>query len=217
MKIYKIGHACFVFEEEGTKILTDPGQFSTENLEREEIIKTRGLDAVLITHIHGDHLNVDSLKGLIENNPGVGIVGNEEVKKLLGEKGIEARAVADSEKFTVGKFNLQAFETDHAPIHNDIPVPRNTGFLFDGRVYHPGDALFAPPGHIDLLGVPFGAPWATVGELIDYALEVEPGKITPSHDGLLRELGPFQFVAGAMLGKFGIEFVPLRPGEEYDL
>ena len=179
--------------------------------------KIRNVNAVLVTHVHGDHLNTDSLKAIMGNNPNVEVIGNQEVHGLLGGEGIEVHTVKDKEEFLVGDFKLQAFETDHGFIHKTISAVRNTGYLFNGVVYHPGDALFAPPGEIELLGVPFGAPWATIGQLIDYAIEVHPRRVTPSHDGLLRELGPFQSLSTKMLGEVGIEFIPLRPGEEYEV
>jgi len=217
MKIYKIGHSCFVIEEGGTKVLTDPGQFSSENLEREEMVKLRDLNAVFITHVHPDHLNVDLLKVVMENNPGVDVFGNQEVADLLAKEGTEIKLVKDKEEFSVGEFSVQAFETDHGFIHESVPTVRNTGYLFNGIVYHPGDALNVPPGEIELLGVPIGAPWATIGQLLDYALEVKPEKAMPTHDGLLSGLGPFQFLMSKVLGEAGIEFIPLRPGEEYEI
>jgi len=66
MKIHKIGHSCFVLEEARTKILTDPGQFTSQNLEHEDMERLRDIDAVLVTHVHADHLNVDSLKAVMK-------------------------------------------------------------------------------------------------------------------------------------------------------
>jgi len=127
---------------------------------------------------------------------------------------IQVKIVEDEESFSVKDFEIQAFETDHAPIHKSMPVVRNTGYLFNKTVYHPGDALFVPPHEVNLLGLPVGAPWASVSELIDYAREVKPKKITPSHDGQLKELGPFQYILTRALEDLGVEFIPLRPGEE---
>lgn len=212
MKIHKIGHSCFVLEEAGTRILTDPGQFTSQNLEHEDMVRLRDIDAVLVTHVHPDHLNTDSLEVVMKNNPGLQVIGNNEVHDLLS--GIQVKVVEDKEDFSVGDFEIQAFETNHALIHKSMPVVRNTGFLFNKSVYHPGDALFVPPHDVDLLGLPIGAPWASIGELVDYAREVKPKKITPSHDGLLKELGPFQYILTKALEDLGVEFIPLRPGEE---
>ena len=45
-----------LIELDGLTVLTDPGAFSQEQNQ------IRGIDVVLITHEHGDHLHVESLK-----------------------------------------------------------------------------------------------------------------------------------------------------------
>src|SRR3990167_7420555 len=71
MKIKKIGHCCLRIEEQETVILTDPGVFST--LQNEE----QGIDIVLITHEHGDHLHIESFScGHAEIYPSIDPVWN---------------------------------------------------------------------------------------------------------------------------------------------
>src|SRR3989344_5644853 len=49
-------------EENGVRILTDPGTYSTQQSE------VKNIDFVLITHEHADHFHIDSLKALLKNN-----------------------------------------------------------------------------------------------------------------------------------------------------
>ena len=58
MKITKFGHCCLLIEENGVRILTDPGTYSTQQSE------VKNIDFVLITHEHADHFHIDSLKAL---------------------------------------------------------------------------------------------------------------------------------------------------------
>ena len=41
-------------------------------------------------------------------------------------------------------FDVHVYGRKHAEIHRDIPIIENTGFLVDGEVFHPGDALTVP-------------------------------------------------------------------------
>lgn len=211
MTIHKIGHSCFVVRGRDSQIATDPGVYTDGQR------KLTGLSAILITHRHKDHMDVDSLKVMLDKNPDAEVISNSEVKELLVKENIEVRAVLNEERFSVGEFEIQGFETDHAFIHTSIEVPRNTGFLFDVKFYMPGDALFAPPTAPKALGIPFGAPWATIGELLDYGARVKPEKCFPTHDGMLKILGLFEGVPKEVLAPLGIEYIPMRAGDEIEL
>ena len=82
MKSTKFGHCCLLVEENGVRILTDPGSYSTQQTQ------VKNIDFVLITHEHEDHLHVDSLKALLENNPQAKIITNKSVGALLEKEGI---------------------------------------------------------------------------------------------------------------------------------
>ena len=61
MKIYKYLHSCLVLEENGKRLLIDPGAFSfLEGLLKPEDIGP--VDAILLTHQHLDHYYPDALK-----------------------------------------------------------------------------------------------------------------------------------------------------------
>ena len=55
MRITKFGHACVRIEHDGQVVVIDPGAFT----EREAV---DGATAVLVTHEHVDHLDVDHLR-----------------------------------------------------------------------------------------------------------------------------------------------------------
>ena len=62
MKITKLGHCCLIVKEGNITILTDPGSYTTDQN------TVKGIDIVLITHEHGDHFHVESLKAILKNN-----------------------------------------------------------------------------------------------------------------------------------------------------
>jgi L-ascorbate metabolism protein UlaG (beta-lactamase superfamily) len=51
MKIYKYLHSCLVFEQDGYKLLFDPGNFTFIE-DREKPENFADVDAMIITHIH---------------------------------------------------------------------------------------------------------------------------------------------------------------------
>ena len=95
MNITKLGHCCLVLEENGMKILTDPGSFTTEPVKA-----VTGINIILITHEHTDHYHIESIEAVLKNNPGAVVVSNSAVAKLLAEKdmslhGGRRRAIRD--------------------------------------------------------------------------------------------------------------------------
>ena len=122
MKIYKIGHSCFVLEEGSTKVMTDPGSTTAEQ------VKIKDLDAVLITHIHGDHvfglpgiLNTLRLNGYNRKLEIYGPKGSKEwIRKyldLVGGRGqdLDLRVVEVKEGiiFDEGEYFVETKEMDH--------------------------------------------------------------------------------------------------------
>lgn len=63
MKITKFAHSCLLIEVAGAKILTDLGSWNPE------IPEVSGLNAILITHEHTDHFDIEKLKAVVSNNP----------------------------------------------------------------------------------------------------------------------------------------------------
>ena len=56
-------------------------------------------------------------------------------------------------------------------------------------LFHPGDSYDVTPSGIDLLALPFAAPWAKTSMTIDFANSVKPGRAIPIHDVFLNEIG----------------------------
>ena len=183
MRLTKFGHSCLLVEEGRARILLDPGTMSDGFEELE------GLSAVLFTHQHGDHLDTERLRGVLDRNQGVRVVSDEGSAELLGEAGVAVEVVHDGDEFEVGGVGVRVAGRDHAIIHPDIPVVFNVGYLVAGRLFHPGDA-FTPPGQrVDVLAVPAGAPWLKVSEPISYLRQVRPLVAVPVHEKVLSAAG----------------------------
>lgn len=207
MKITKLGHCCLLIEEAGERILTDPGNYSESQNEVKDI------DFVLITHEHQDHLHIDSLKIVLENNPQAKVITNTAVAKLLDEASIAYELIADNETRKLGEVAVQALEAEHAEIHKEWPRVLNSGFFIADKLFYPGDALIDPKREVEVLALPVAGPWIKIGEAVDYALHLKPKHTFPVHDAGLKQPGVAHRVPGEILPKHGISFEVIVEGE----
>ncbi len=212
MRLTKFGHACVRIEHEGTTVVIDPGMFTDAEA-------LAGADAVLITHEHFDHFVEDRLRAAAEADPGLRIWANRSVAGQLEGLGARVTVVGEGDAFDINGLGVSVHGEWHAVIHPDIPRVGNIGFLLDGRLFHPGDALTLPPQPVETLLLPIAGPWAKVSELIDYVREAAPQRAVAIHEAVLSEAG--QFVHGRLLGDAGpgtgAQLSQPSPGEHLDL
>jgi L-ascorbate metabolism protein UlaG (beta-lactamase superfamily) len=212
MKITKLGHCCLIVDIRGVRFLTDPGNYTTAQDE------VTNIHYVVITHEHTDHLHVDSLKKIISNNPGVKVISNAAVGKILDKEGIPYNKVAHGETFDVNGIKISGHGEKHAPIFRDYEQVENTGYLFDDKLFYPGDAFYKPNAKVDILAYPVGAPWSNISESIEYVLAVKPRIAFGVHDGnLIRTAGLVKRLPELMLSKEGITAIQLESGKETEL
>lgn len=178
----KFGHACVRIDKEERNLLIDPGVFTDPSA-------LNGATAVLITHEHADHFAEGPLRAAADANPALEVWTNKAVADQLGGLGDRVHVVGHGDAFTVEGFDVRVHGTWHAEIHPDIPRITNIGFLVDGKVFHPGDALTVPEEEVDTLMLPVHAPWSRIGQLIDWVREVHPRQTYAIHDGLLNDIG----------------------------
>ncbi|MFC0037698.1 MBL fold metallo-hydrolase [Actinomadura rayongensis] len=183
MNITHFGHACVLVElDGGGRLLLDPGTYSGG------FEDVTGLDAVLFTHEHPDHLDLGRLPALLKANPGARVLADPGTSARLDEAAVDHETVTDGDTVSVADATVQVVGGDHAVIHPDLPCPHNNGYLIDGALYHPGDAFAPPPAPARVLLLPTGAPWMKVAEGIDYLRAVAPEIAVPIHQGGLAEV-----------------------------
>ena len=181
MTITKFGQSCLLVETDSARILLDPGSYSTAQND------LKNIDALLITHVHKDHLNLESVKAIVANNPNVKIFSNVQVKEALTNIGIECQLLGDGETTNVNGVSIEGFGTDHIEIHSSLPRDKNTGYLIAERFFHPGDSYTMPTKPVEILAWPVAGPWCKLGESVDYALAIKPKVAIPIHDAMLSD------------------------------
>jgi len=196
--ITKLVHACLLVEVGGRRILIDPGTFSWQD-ERFVPSMVEGVDRVMITHEHADHVSVEFLRSALERSNDAAVETTPALQAILADHGINA--------VTEGT-------PQFAAPHERIPIgpgPQNVGFHVDGVLSHPGDShSFVET--MPILAMPFIAPWGSLTNGADRARLVRPRYVIPIHDWFLSEGGrAFMYrLANMALDEDGIELVEIE-------
>jgi L-ascorbate metabolism protein UlaG (beta-lactamase superfamily) len=177
VRITHYGHACLLIDTGAARLLFDPGTFSAG------FEAVDGLDAVLITHQHPDHLDPERLGPLLAANREARLIVDAGTAGQLGSRPHEVLAPGASVQ--VGGSRIDVLGGEHAVIHPDIPVIPNNAYLIDGTHLHPGDSFTPPPAPVDVLFLPTGAPWLKLSEAVDYLRAVAPRTAVPIHEAVL--------------------------------
>jgi len=188
VKVTWYGHACFLIETNGTKLLTDP--FLTGNPLAPVRVGNVEADYILVSHGHGDHVG-DSVA--IAKRTGATVISNFEIQNWFVGQGVEnvhAQHIGGGYDYPWGRVKLTI-------AHHGSGLPDGTyggnpvGFLFyiEGKtIYHACDTglfydmrLIGEEG-IDLAILPIGDNF-TMGP--DDALRavklIEPRQVVPIH------------------------------------
>lgn len=182
MKLTKKSHACVRLEKDGRTLVLDPGAFTEQDA-------ALGADALLVTHEHPDHFDEGRLRAALDARPDVELWTLRSVAdRLAAAYPGRVHTVGHGDTFTAAGFDIEVHGELHAVIHPDIPRVTNVGYLVDGAVFHPGDALTVPGTPVDTLLLPVMAPWNKISEVIDYVREVKPRRAYDIHDALLTDL-----------------------------
>ncbi|MFF3748922.1 MBL fold metallo-hydrolase [Streptomyces sp. NPDC002018] len=209
MRLIKKRHSCVRLEKDGRTLVIDPGVYTEEDA-------TEGADAILVTHEHADHFHEGRLRAGLEANPAAELWTLRSVAEQVSAAFPgRVRTIGHGDAFTAAGFDVRVHGELHAVIHPDIPRITNVGFLVDGSLFHPGDALTVPDEPVETLMLPVQAPWNKISEVIDYVREVKPRRTLDIHDALLAELARPLYDTLAELG--GAEHTRLAAGDSAEV
>jgi len=224
LKITFHGHACFVLEADGRRVIIDP--FLTGNPAADiSVDRLPKIDAVLLSHGHGDHLG-EAVP--IARRDGATVVATFELATFCEERGAVAHAmhIGGAHQFPFGRVKLvPAFHGGQ--IHGDsgryTTNPCGIVVTMAGRtVYHTGDTALTLEmqlleGRVDVLLCPIGDNYTMGIEDAARAVEfVKPRTVIPMHydtwDLIAADPEAFR---RAVAGR--AEVVVLKPGQSHTL
>lgn len=179
MKLTKYAHACFFVEEQGQKLIVDPGSFTELPDELDNTV------AIIITHEHGDHFSPDNIEKIKAQNPNVQIfAAREVVEKLPG-----STEPALAHNYQVGPFSLQFYGGLHETIRSGTPPLSNLGVCINDAVAYPGDSYAQVGKRVKVIMAPASAPWLHVSAAYAFTANAQADITIPTHDALLSEIG----------------------------
>jgi L-ascorbate metabolism protein UlaG (beta-lactamase superfamily) len=216
MRITHLGHACLLIETGGLRILIDPGAFSPG------IADVTGLDLILVTHQHADHVDLERLPAVLKANPQAWLYAEPQAASVMEGAGIAADHTVAGEVLTFEQVQVTPVGERHALINEALPRIGNLGLVLraegEPSLFHPGDAYDAEPGQVDILALPLNAPWAASRESVAFAQRISPRFCIPIHDALLSAIGRRLYLSHVQtFGPEGMAVRDLSDGVPFDV
>ena len=244
-RIEYVGHATVFVDLDGVRLLTDPLlRNRVAHLRRSTPVSARsrrGVDAVLISHAHYDHLDLPSLEKLGKSIP---MVVPRGLGGLLRKRRFESVVEVEvGEALGIGELQIRAVQAVHDGGRSPLGVSADpVGYVVSGTksIYFAGDTdLFdgmteLGPVDIGLIPIWGWGPGLGGGHLdptraAEAVARVEPGLVIPIHWGTyfpihlgLRgrpafvDLPPLEFLTAVKEAAPGVDVKVLRPGESVD-
>lgn len=237
-----LGHATVLIEIDGTRLLTDPviGRRVGPLVRIAPAVDDGALDrldAVLLSHLHGDHLDLRSLRRVARTVP---IIAPRPAARWLARHGFgDVRELQAGEETTTGALRVVAVPAEHAAKRWPWgPAAEAVGYVARGSraVYFAGDTdlfdeMATLKGTVDMALLPVAGWGPTLGpghldarRAAEAARRIAPRMAMPIHWGTLalprplkRPLDPErsarEFAEFASRLAPGVEVRVLAPGQ----
>jgi len=198
--ITKFGHSCVLVETEDRIALFNPGRWSDYSMEDIDHI-----DRLIITHEHGDHLDIEKVKTLAEKFQGIKIVVNKSIQEILRKEGVKSDIVQETNC-------TKPFNSPHDSLESfGFGVPESTGYHFKDVYTDPSDTHSFKESK-NILALPIVDPWGHAVDAVATMKKVKPKHVFLIHDWHLTRAGFdwYQDVVEGVCEQEGINFVRIE-------
>jgi L-ascorbate metabolism protein UlaG (beta-lactamase superfamily) len=246
-RIEYVGHATVFVDLDGVRLLTDPLlRNRVAHLRRAAPVSARvgrGVDAVLVSHAHYDHLDLPSLEKLGKKLP---VVLPRGLGGLLRKRKFESLVEVEvGDTIRIGELEIRAVPAEHDRSRGPFGVSADpVGYVISGTktIYFAGDTdLFDEMhdlGPVDVGLIPIwgwgpslgGGGHLDPGRAAEAVARIRPGLVVPIHWGTyfpihlglvgkpgFVDLPPAEFAAALQEKAPDIRATVLRPGESLEL
>lgn len=203
MKITRNFQSCLLIEDGNARVLIDP---SAQDRDQD----FGKLDAVLYTHEHGDHFDADMAQTFVEQGIAP-VYANASTRKLVKASATE---VKDGDEFEIAGLKIKAIELPHCLMVDGSTSVQNTGYLFNGQLFHPGDGKELDGLNVDTLAVPINGPDISLHDAYAFTMQVSAKQVIPIHYDYLGGNPDF---LGSSLNKKGIKVHALTIGDSVEI
>jgi L-ascorbate metabolism protein UlaG (beta-lactamase superfamily) len=205
MKVTRYFQSCLLIEEGAARILVDPsGQ------EKDRLADFGKLDAILYTHEHSDHFDAEMAQDFVEQGVAP-VYANASTAKLIKASKTE---VADGQEFEINGLKIKTIELPHCLMVDGSEGPQNTGYLFNEKLFHPGDGKELKGLSVDTLAMPLAGPDISLKDAYAFTLQVSAKQVIPIHYDFLGGNPDF---LGGYLNKQGVKVHGLTIGDSIEI
>jgi L-ascorbate metabolism protein UlaG (beta-lactamase superfamily) len=205
MKVTRYFQSCLLIEEGGARILIDPSGQDTDRLG-----DFGKLDAVLYTHEHSDHFDAEMAQTFVEQGVAPVYANASTAKQIKASK----TEVADGQEFKINGLKIKAIELPHCLMVDGSKGPQNTGYLFNEKLFHPGDGKELKGLSVDTLAMPLAGPDISLKDAYAFTMQVSAKRVIPIHYDFLGGNPDF---LGGYLNKQGVKVHGLTIGDSIEI
>lgn len=180
MKITKYPQSCLMIETKNKKILVDPGSLKYKDSYFSEWMSA---NAILITHRHPDHINLNVL-----GNYNIPIYSTNEVKNTYSN--LEIKTIRENDIFNIDEIKIEVVKAIHGynpNLKDGKEVFENVGYIIDDgniRLYITSDTIcFNNDYNADVIALPITGYGLTMSSYEASLLSKEVGAklVLPVH------------------------------------
>ena len=210
MKVTKYPQSCLVVEQQGKRLVIDPGALVSGKYKAEDLLP---IDAILITHEHEDHADPALIRELAQNG-NVPVIANQSTKELLGD--LVTQVVDDNESLEAAGMKVVARELPHCLMVDGSTGPQNTGYVIDGTFFHAGDGIVLDGLQVESAAIPIAGPDISARDVFDFIKQLQCQAVVPIHYDFFLENPRLLASMGDGVVP-GVKFVVLDNGQSAEL